>query len=499
MVRSKNILYIIFLLILTLMLLLSSCQEDTIQPETFGNISGTVLDANYNTPVVGASVTTTPPTNSLVTDSSGKFQYKDITTQDYTIIVTKNNYDKSAVSVQVKDGETTSPIILLNKSISNNTAPNEPSNPFPEENATDQPVALSISWSASDPDQNDTLSFDVYLYESNNPAKTEIASDIADTTVLIENLQYNTTYFWQVIVKDGKASTNGNTWSFTTMGLPDNPYIFASNKDGNYEIYSSDTTSNSTVRLTYNSNRDWWPRFSPNKLKIAFISDAQVDQQIYTMDADGSNIFKVTTIPVAGYHNNGIGFSWSPDGGHLIYANYNRLYMVDQFGANLTQIATAPADRHFRETDWSVNNKIVVLTIGENPYDSEIYIIDANGSNMTLLMDNLPGVMEGPSFSPDGNKIVFTRDVSGYEVPSGRQLDSHIFILNIDGSDTLDISFNKTAGTNDLHPRFSPDGAKIIFENTPNDGSGSKDIWIMSIDGNGRQKIISNGEMPDWR
>ena len=39
--------------------------------------------------------------------------------------------------------------------------------------------------------------------------------------------------------------------------------------------------------------------------------------------------------------------------------------------------------------------------------------MDANGSNMTLLMDNLPGVMESPSFSPDGNRIVFTRDVSG--------------------------------------------------------------------------------------
>jgi Tol biopolymer transport system component len=46
---------------------------------------------------------------------------------------------------------------------------------------------------------------------------------------------------------------------------------------------------------------------------------------------------------------------------------------------------------------------------------------------------------------------------------------------------------------------YSPDGAKIIFENVPNDGSSPKDIWIIDVDGNSRQKIISNGEMPDWK
>ena len=71
--------------------------------------------------------------------------------------------------------------------------------------------------------------------------------------------------------------------------------------------------------------------------------------------------------------------------------------------------------------------------------------------------------------------------------------------MNIDGSDTTDVSVNKSGGTNDLHPRYFPDGAKIIFENVQNDGSRSKDIWIMDVDGNSRQKIISNGEMPDWK
>ncbi|MCJ7696311.1 MAG: carboxypeptidase-like regulatory domain-containing protein, partial [Anaerolineaceae bacterium] len=104
MVRSK---YIIFIVLLTTMqLLLLSCKENTISPEMFGSISGIVLDADDNTSIAGASVTTSPPTNVLVTDNSGKFEYLNIAVGNYTITITKNDYVKNAVSVQVKDGET---------------------------------------------------------------------------------------------------------------------------------------------------------------------------------------------------------------------------------------------------------------------------------------------------------------------------------------------------------------------------------------------------------
>jgi len=103
MVRFKNILCIVFLTILLFFLV--SCKEDTIQPEMFGNISGLVLDADDSSPIAGASVTTSPPTNALVTDDSGKFEYSNITAGNYTITLSKNEYVKNTVSVQVKDGE----------------------------------------------------------------------------------------------------------------------------------------------------------------------------------------------------------------------------------------------------------------------------------------------------------------------------------------------------------------------------------------------------------
>ncbi|MEJ2507363.1 MAG: hypothetical protein P8Y81_13975, partial [Ignavibacteriaceae bacterium] len=73
-----------------------------------------------------------------------------------------------------------------------------------------------------------------------------------------------------------------------------------------------------------------------------------------------------------------------------------------------------------------------------------------------------------------------------------------IFIVSINGSDTTDASINKPAGTNDLQPRFSPDGASIIFINKSNVLGSAAGIWIMTVNGTDRREIINNAIMPDW-
>ena len=65
-------------------------------------------------------------------------------------------------------------------------------------------------------------------------------------------------------------------------------------------------------------------------------------------------------------------------------------------------------------------------------------------------------------------------DISGYEDASYRQLDTHLFIYNFTTTNTTDISVNKTAGSNDLDPRFTPNEAQIIMVNTSNDGISEK-------------------------
>ena len=131
--------------------------------------------------------------------------------------------------------------------------------------------------------------------------------------------------------------------------------------------------------------------------------------------------------------------------------------------------------------------------------DSEIYLMNVDGSNPVVLVNNLAGIIEAPSFSIDSKKVLFTRDVSGYSSGTKRQLDAQIFSIDINTMVITPLSDGKPNGTNDTNPRFSPNGAKIIFENASNVLGSEKSVWIMNTDGTQREKIFDNAEMPDWR
>ncbi|AHM62728.1 hypothetical protein D770_22405 [Flammeovirgaceae bacterium 311] len=478
-----------------------ACNEDTIAPTGSGSIRGVVIDAETNNPIQTASITTNPATSAPVTNEEGIFTINNISRGDYSISAQKKGYKTKTVTVAVQNTGQSDVTLVLERTDAGNT-PGQPGSPSPAASASGQPIDVTLSWEAPDTDNADSLTYDVYLYQSGTAERTRIASEVSDTSVVAGNLMYGTTYFWQVVVRDQSGSTsNGEVWSFTTLSLPEARYLFARATDGNYDIYSSDGTEANTFRLTHDFSREWWPRLNPQRDVIAYSSNVGVEPQIYTMNRDGSSKRQITRVPVTGYHNQGIGFAWSPDGGQLLYANYDKLYRIARDGSGLSLVATAPANRHFRMVDWAENgDKIVAQTIGTDINDSEIYIMNANGSGMQQLVNNLPGRVESPTFSIDGNSILYTHDVSGFENLEGRQLDAHIFSIAANGSGRVDLSRNKPDGTNDLYPQYSPDGAKVIFVNTPNDGIGTTDVWMMNAsDGSERVKLFSNATMPDWK
>ncbi|WP_082161562.1 carboxypeptidase regulatory-like domain-containing protein [Rufibacter radiotolerans] len=488
-----------------LLFLVVSCNEDTIDPIGEGAIIGVVLDAETEKPISAATIKTSPATSSIITDSEGKFVMSAIPDGDYSITAKKTGYSPETVTVAVRDQKQTTVYIQLEpgSSSGSNRAPDPAFNPSPGTDTQNQPISVTLRWQGADPDRRDSaLTYDVLLYEAGSTQKKKLAEGISDTSVVANGLMYNTTYFWQVVSKDAQGdSTMGPVWSFKTIDIPDFRFFFARSENGNYDIYSSSGTEAASARLTNAFSREWWPILSPARDKIAYSSNATIEPQIFTMNRDGSGKKQITTLPVIGNHNLGIGFAWSPDGGRLVYANYDKLYTIDHDGFNLTLIATAPAGRHFRMVDWTgQGDKLVVQTIGSNINDSEIYLMDANGANMRVLIGNLPGRVESPTFSIDGNYVLFTNDVDGFEVSTGRQLNSHIFMVKIDGTGLVDLSTSKPNGTNDLMPRFSPDGSKVIFVNTNNDGLGERSIWTLDVANKStRVKLFSNAEMPDWK
>ena len=496
-----------FLLIL-LLIGITSCNENTVEPVLYGSISGIVYGPDSKTVISGASVSTTPATSATVTGTDGKFSITNVPIGNYSISVSKTGYNSTTVSVAVTNDQTVEAVVVLSQG--SNFTPGIPANPSPRDQSVNQPVSLTLSWhnTVKTGFGTDTTHFDVFLSESGSVNKKKIASNIIDTSITVSNLKFNMTYFWQVTAKGSDTlKANSDIWSFTTMPVPDNSIVFSRIYNGNYQIFSSDTGGVNLVQLTSNNFRNWWPRFNPKHNKIAFVSNSAIDPQIFTINRDGSNLFQVTTVSVTGYGNNGIGFSWAPNGYNILYSHNDKLYRIGSDGSGLTVIATAPAGRNFRECAYSPDgNKIVVLTVGANVYDSEIYTMNSDGSNMTLLVANLPGATGSPSFSIDGSKILYTHDASGYQGNDGRMLDSHIFEININTGSTVDLSIvnqsnqnNKQSGTNDLDPRYSPNGGYIIFENGSNVLNSTHDIWVMNVNGDNRTKIISNGIMPDWK
>ena len=63
---------------------------------------------------------------------------------------------------------------------------------------------------------------------------------------------------------------------------------FASNRDGNWEIYLMNPDGSQQERLTQNSARDLSPVWSPNGEQILFVSDRDGGHDLYVMDADGN-------------------------------------------------------------------------------------------------------------------------------------------------------------------------------------------------------------------
>lgn len=489
---------------------LSSCEDNPVEPVLFGKVTGTVRDARNNQPLANVSISTTPATSSVVTDDKGSFELVGVPTGRLTIAATKADYRSVTVAVTVENESSVNVAIVLEKNLSSTTPPAPPVRPAPADQAIVPGPNVKLEWHpGAGTNRGDSLRYDVVLYQGTNGSARNLLSNSRDTTVVAKQLSYNTTYFWQVTVRNPAGATVlSPLWSFRTNAQPDNRYLFARTENGNTDIYSSNETGTTLTRLTTSAFIEANPQLSPNRDRIAYTSNATGQFQIYTMNRDGSDPRQITLQPVDGYFNQGIGYRWSPDGGQLVYSSYNKLYRINRDGTGLTLLATAPSDRHFREVDWTgQGNRIVVQTVGVSIYDSEFYLLNADGSNFTQLIGNLPGRLDSPSFSVDGQRIVYTRDVDAFSDGAGRQLNAHIFTQNLDGSGQVDVSAGsggttsstKPAGFNDVLPHYSPDGSKIIFVQVNNVAQSVPEIFVVDLSGRNRVRLFENATMPDWK
>ncbi|MBI1853756.1 MAG: PD40 domain-containing protein [Planctomycetes bacterium] len=238
--------------------------------------------------------------------------------------------------------------------------------------------------------------------------------------------------------------------------------------------------------------------------------------QIFTMNADGSNVHMVST--GKGHCTCSYFF---PDGKHILFSSthlaspdcppkpdYSHGYVwavypgYDVFTANpdgsdLRRLTDNPG--YDAESTISTDGKWIVFTSLRDG-DLDLYKMRADGTDVTRLTDEL-GYDGGAFFSRDGSKIVYRafhptapeaqaryRELLATNMLEPRQLD--LWVMDADGSHKRQITNN---GAANFGPYFFPDGKRIIFASNVNDPKGRNfDLYAIDVDGSNLEQLTVN-------
>jgi len=283
---------------------------------------------------------------------------------------------------------------------------------------------------------------------------------------------------WMAIYFTTSMST-AQEMSFTDIN---GRIAFASDQDGDMEIYTIIPNGSEVTQLTFNDVDDTDPNWSPDGLEIAYVTYmTPTTRAIKIMASNGTNDRLLTVNPQI---VNSFQPDWSLDGERIAFVSVledaTTIFSVGRDGTGLSQVSLGEGNAY--QPTWSPDGTKIAYLQGEiggaarNSLDTfGLFIFD------TLLMQTT-ALPVGPSYSnidwsPNGLSIIF-EGVLLYEVVQS---------INPNGTNyrtLLDVGISQS------DPSWSSDGNYIIFE------LNGRDIGILSADG---QQMFNLTNSPDVR
>ena len=196
--------------------------------------------------------------------------------------------------------------------------------------------------------------------------------------------------------------------------------------------------------------------------KIVFSTDQNLDSNIFVMEDDGSNVTQITDYP-----HSEVRPRWSPDGKQIAFLRdtnpsstvHLNTFIMNADGTNVRQLTNYKGND--RGLAFSPDGKKLLVSSLSNTSGGPLlglYAIDIESGKYKRLSDF---IIDGVDWSPDGTKIVFENTDFNF----GELTEDNIWMMNADGTDARAwIPPIRVPRTIDREkPRWSPNGQRILY------------------------------------
>ena len=196
-----------------------------------------------------------------------------------------------------------------------------------------------------------------------------------------------------------------------------NRIAFVSNRSGNYDIWIMNLNGSGQTNLTNNPADDQFPTWSPDSNAIAFQTNRDGNLEIYAMNPDGGNPRNLTNYPSADdsqptwYEGKllilstgeSIAFTSNRDGNQEIYT-------MNTDGGDQKNITNAPFSNDSLPAGAPAGDRILFTT--DRDGNLEVYWMTTDGTGQENISRN--GAEDRmPAWSPDNRYIAFTSTRTG--------------------------------------------------------------------------------------